>query len=236
VTFLRVLSQTRADAMASDLRDIRAVLDRAAIACLLVRGDDDRPVIAVDRARRSDLEAAFAQAFADEPFYARLDDGAKRSERRLGTGRLPGDDAELFLLYRRRPRESRAGWKIAEAAVRLELWTFGEEEIVAPRPNALTRSRIPRVDAVETSVVRGGQEWPTLAGMFDDHADEVDFDIDMVFSWVDGSEPGYVEERQRWGVLSGLTAGALPTDRRAALRPAQRARVRPVGAPHLRRE
>jgi UDP-glucose 4-epimerase len=210
VTFLRVLSQTRADAMASDLRDIRAVLDRFAIASLLVRGDDDRPVIAVDRARRADLEAAFAEGFADEPFYARVDDGGKRSERRLGTGRLPGDDAELFLLYRRRPRESRAGWKIAEAAVRLEMWAFGEDEIVAPRPNALTRSRIPRADAVETSVVRGGQEWPTLAGMFDDHADDVDFNIDMVFSWVDGSEPGYIEERQRWGALSGLTSDSPP--------------------------
>jgi hypothetical protein len=210
VTSLRVLSQTRADAMASDLRDIRAVLDRHSIASLLVRGDDDRPVIAVDRARRADLEAAFADEFADEPFYARVDDDAKRSERRLGLGRLPGDDADLFLLYRRRPRETRAGWKIAEAAVRLELWSFGEDEIVAPRPNALTRSRIPRADAVETSVVRGGQEWPTLAGMFDDHADEVDFDIDMVFSWVDGSEPGYIEERHRWGALSGLTSDSPP--------------------------
>jgi hypothetical protein len=210
VTSLRVLSQTRADAMASDLRDIRAVLDRHAIASLLVRGDDDRPVIAVDRARRADLEAAFAEEFADEPFYARVDDGVKRSERRLGLGRLPGDDADLFLLYRRRPRDTRAGWKIAEAAVRLELWSFGEDEIVAPRPNALTRSRIPRADAVETSVVRGGQEWPTLAGMFDDHADDVDFDIDMVFSWVDGSEPGYVEERHRWGAESGLTSDSPP--------------------------
>jgi hypothetical protein len=210
VTFLRVLSQTRADAMASDLRDIRAVLDQFAIASLLVRGDDDRPVVAVDRARRADLEAAFAEGFVDEPFYARVDDDAKRAERRLGTGRLPGDDADLFLLYRRRSRESRAGWKIAEAAVRLELWAFGEDEIVAPRPNALTRSRIPRVDAVETLVVRDGQEWPTLAGMFDDHADAVDFDIDMVFSWVDGSEPGYVEERHRWGALSGLTSDSPP--------------------------
>jgi hypothetical protein len=210
VTFLRVLNQTRADAMASDLRDIRAVLDRFAIASLLVRGDDDRPVIAVDRARRADLESAFAKDFADEPFYARVDDIGKRSERRLGLGRLPGDDADLFLLYRRRPRETRAGWKIAEAAVRLELWVFGEDEIVAPRPNALTRSRIPRADAVETSVVRDGQEWPTLAGMFDDHADAVDFDIDMVFSWVDGSEPGYVEERHRWGALSGLATDSPP--------------------------
>jgi hypothetical protein len=210
VTPLRVFSQTRAEAMASDLSDIRAVLDRFAIPYLLVRGDDDRPVIAVDRAGRDEVERAFAEGFADEPFHARVDDGGQRSERRLGLGRLPGDGADLFLLYRRRPRQARAGWKIAEAAVRLELWAFGEDEIVAPRPNALTRSRIPREDAVGTSVIRGGEDWPTLAGMFDDHADDVDFDIDMVFSWVDGSEPGYLEERRRWGALSGLTADSPP--------------------------
>ncbi len=203
--------QTRAAAMGADLSDVRAVLDRFAIAYVLVRGDDDRPVIAVDRAGRRELESAFAEGFADAPFYARIDADDKRSERRLARGRLPGDDAEdLFLLYRRRPREMRAGWKIAEAAVRLELWDFREDEIVAPRPNALTRRRIPREEAVETSVVRGGEDWPTLAGMFDDHADDVDFDIDMVFSWVDGGEPGYLDERHRWGALSGLTTDSPP--------------------------
>lgn len=209
VTVLGERTQTRTAAMAADLGDVRGALERASIAYLLVRGDDDRPVVAVDRAQRSDLEQALADAFADEPFYARVDEPGKRSERRLASG-LPGGDAELFLLYRRRARGSRAGWKIAEAAVRLELWEFTEEEIVAPRPNALTRRRISREDAVLTSVARAGEDWPTLAGMFDDHADDVDFDIDMVFSWVDGSEPGYVEERHRWGALSGLTSDSPP--------------------------
>lgn len=188
---------TRAEAMADDLRRVRAALDRLAISYLLVRGDDDRPVIAVDRSARADVERAFAEEFAAEPFYARVDRRGKRSERLLALGRLPGEDADLFLLYRRRIRETRAGWRASEAAVRLEFWSFGELEIVAPRPNALTRSRIPRLDAVLTSVEREGDTWPTLAGMFDDHTDDVDFDIDIVFSWVDGSNPDYVEERRR---------------------------------------
>jgi hypothetical protein len=210
VTVLGKPDQTRAAAMAADLADVRGALDRYSIGYLLVRGDDDRPVIAVDRAGRPELERALAESFAGEPFYARVEDDDKRSERRLALGRLPGDDAELFLLYRRRARQGRAGWKIAEAAVRLELWSFGEDEIVAPRSNALTRRRISREDAVMTSVARGGQEWPTLAGMFDDHADDVDFDIDMVFSWVDGSEPGYLQERRRWSALSGVDVDAGP--------------------------
>lgn len=188
---------TRSEAMAEDLRLVRAALDRLSIAYLLVRGDDDRPVITVDRAARSALERAFAEAFAAEPFYARVDRGGKRSERLLALGRLPEDEAELFLLYRRRIREARASWRTPEAAVRLELWSFGESEIVAPRPNALTRRRIPRADAIVTSVEREGEHWPTLAGMFDDHADDVDFDIDMVFSWVDAGDPDSLEERRQ---------------------------------------
>jgi len=197
---------TRAAAMADDLGRVRSALDRFSIPYLLVRGDDDRPILAVDRDVRAELERAFAEAFADEPFYARVDERGGRSQRLLGLGRLPGDDAELFLLYRRRPRTMRAGWKTAEAAVRLELWEFGATEIVAPRPNALTRSRMHRQDAVVTTVSRGGEDWPTIAGMFDDHADDVDFDIDIVFSWVDGSEPGYLQERRRWSGESDAEA------------------------------
>jgi hypothetical protein len=63
---------------------------------------------------------------------------------------------------------------------------------------------------VVPSVARGGLAGPPLAGMFDDHADDVDFDIDMVFSWVDGGEPGYIEERHRWGAASGLTSDSPP--------------------------
>ncbi|MEP6842103.1 MAG: stealth conserved region 3 domain-containing protein [Pseudolysinimonas sp.] len=187
---------TRVEAMADDLRRVRVALDRFSISYLLVRGDDDRPVIAVDRTARAEVEHAFAEEFADEPFYARVDFGGKRSERLLALGRLPGDNADLFLLYRRRLRETRVGWRAAEAAVRFEFWSFGELEIIAPRPNALTRSRIPRLDAVLTSIEREGESWPTLAGMFDDHADDVDFDIDIVFSWVDGAHAGHVEERR----------------------------------------
>jgi len=187
---------TRAEAMAGDLRRVREALDRLPIAYLLVRGDDDRPVIAVDRTARKEVEHAFAEEFADEPMYARVDRDGKRSERLLALGRLPGENADVFLLYRRRMRETRAGWRAVEAAVRFEFWSFGELEIVAPRPNALTRSRIPRLDAVLTSVEREGESWPTLAGMFDDHADDVDFDVDVVFSWVDGAHPGHVEERR----------------------------------------
>ena len=37
---------------------------------------------------------------------------------------------------------------------------------------------------------RYGHSWPTIENMFADHASDISFDIDLVFSWVDGSVTG----------------------------------------------
>jgi hypothetical protein len=195
---------TREQATVADLRLVRAALDAAEIDYLLIRGDRDVAVLAVDRARREDIEEAFEAAFAREPMYARVLGDAKRSERLLARGRLPGDDADVFLLYRPRERSMRGVWRAADAAIRLELWRFGDTEIVAPRPSALTRPSIRRDDAVVATTEQYGQQWPTLAGMFDEQVDDIDFDIDIVFSWVDGTEPGYAAGRRRYMEEAGI--------------------------------
>ncbi|GAA2083434.1 stealth conserved region 3 domain-containing protein [Pseudolysinimonas kribbensis] len=189
---------TREEATIADLRLVRDALDAAGIDYLLIRGDRDTAVLSVDRARRARVEQAFATAFAGEPMYARVLGSGRRSERLLARGRLPGDDEDLFLIYRPRTRAVRGVWRAADAAIRLEFWRFDDTEIVAPRPNALTRQRIRREDAVVSSVERYGDRWPTLAGMFDEQVDDIDFDIDLVFSWVDGSEPGYLALRESY--------------------------------------
>ncbi|HEX6365607.1 MAG TPA: hypothetical protein VF000_05635, partial [Agromyces sp.] len=67
---LRNGHMTPQESMAEDLRAIGEVLDAAGIRFLLVRGNDDRQVIAVDRAERKAVARAFAVAFANEPFYS----------------------------------------------------------------------------------------------------------------------------------------------------------------------
>jgi hypothetical protein len=54
---------------------------------------------------------------------------------------------------------------------------------------------VPAVEAVRGSVERHGLIWPTIDNMFADHASDIDFDIDLVFSWVDGSSPEYQAAR-----------------------------------------
>ena len=82
---------TPQQSMVEDLLAIRDVLDAAGIEYLLVRGADGRPVLAIDRERRAELSAAFAAAFANEPFYSKA-----------------GKDAAVFIADGRLSRSSKA--------------------------------------------------------------------------------------------------------------------------------
>ncbi|HEY5222710.1 MAG TPA: stealth family protein [Microbacteriaceae bacterium] len=197
--------------MVEDLLAVRKALDAAGIEFLLVRGDHDRPVIAVERRRRKELAAALAAAFRDEPFYSATQDSARndsarqdssKPDREAGASVLLADGslsskhkASVFRLYRPRIEPLGRLRYGPETAVQLELWRFGEEEIVAPRPNALMRTRLPRSEAVEDTVTLYGRSWPTLRSMFTPLAGDVNFDIDLVFSWVDGSSLDFQRER-----------------------------------------
>ncbi len=190
---------TPLSAMHDDVLLVRRALDAAGIAHLLIRGADARPVLAVDRARRDDVAAALTAAAADEPLYARAEgEGGKAREVLVADGRLPGTrKSDVIRLYRRRVTDAGRLWRAVASAVFLEFWRFGDIELIAPRENALSRRRLPRADAVATSVERFGATWQTLVGMFDEHAGDVTFDIDMVFSWVDGTDVEFQRERAR---------------------------------------
>jgi len=176
---------TPQQALVEDLLAIRQVLDDANIAYLLVRGESDRPVLAVDRKRRTELAEAFAIAFAAEPFYSKV---SGEPALFVGDGRLSlTGKARVIRLFRPRIEPVGRLYYGAATGVRLEFWDFGVDDIVAPAENALMRRTLPRVEAVDTVVERYGREWATLEGMFDTHASDIDFDIDMVFSWVDGT-------------------------------------------------
>jgi hypothetical protein len=176
---------TPQQATEQDLLAIADVLDAAEIAYLLVRGEGDRPTLAVDRKRRADLTRAFVAAFANEPFYSKAGNDAALF---VADGRLSvSNKTRIIRLFR--PRIEPTGRLRYGAAhgIRIEFWDFGPEEIVAPAENAIMRTRLAREEAVDATVELYGREWPTLEGMFATHASDVTFDIDIVFSWVDGS-------------------------------------------------
>ncbi|WP_173923152.1 stealth family protein [Agromyces sp. Marseille-P2726] len=198
---LRNGHMTPHESMVEDLRAIGEALDEAGIRFLLVRGNDDRLVIAVDRSDRKAIARAFATAFANEPFYSTTLLPRRAAESHpvlLADGRLSAHrKASVVRLYR--PRIEPVGRLRygPETGVQLELWRFGDDMITAPVENALMRRTLPRSEALEDTVHLHGREWPTLQNMFAPLASDIDFDIDMVFSWVDGSSDEFLRERAK---------------------------------------
>ncbi|MCW4386196.1 stealth family protein [Salinibacterium sp. SYSU T00001] len=132
----------------------------------------------------------------------------------LAHGRLSRDrSARAFTLFR--PREAQTGTLRygAECGVPLELWQHVEsrrvrpvgdggatlvvDDVIAPRPNVLLRHSTPSAELERATVELYGEEWPTLKGMFDTTSDDVTFDIDIVFSWVDGSSAEFQRQRAK---------------------------------------
>lgn len=198
---LRNGHMTPRESMVEDLLAVGDALDAAGIGFLLVRGNDERLIVAVDRADRKAVARAFADAFANEPFYAAPvapDRGAGSVPVLLADGRLSAHRKPTVLrLYR--PRVEPVGRLRygRETAVQLEFWRFGDDTIEAPVENALMRRTLPRSEAIDGTVHMQGRDWPTLEHMFAPLASDVDFEIDMVFSWVDGSSDEFVRERAK---------------------------------------
>ncbi|WDF34139.1 stealth family protein [Arthrobacter agilis] len=198
--------RTPHQAMVEDLLFIRAALDDAGIDFLLVRGNDQRPVIAVDLADRDRLRTALVEACRDEPFYSRTVDTKRRTTLLVSDGELSkSGKARIFRLFR--PRIEPLGGLAygPSAGVQIELWSLGDAAIELPVENSLTRRTLPAAEVVRGEVERHGHTWPTIDNMFADHATDIDFDIDLVFSWVDGSSPEY--QAARAARMQGVVVG-----------------------------
>ncbi len=194
------------ESMVDDLLAVRRALIDAGIDFLLVRGDNDRPVIAVDRRQRKKLTRALAEAFADEPFYSATVGKEDLPSVLIADGALsPSRKPSVVRLYRPRVEPLGRLRYGPETAFQLEFWRFGDDEIVAPCENALMRTRMPRNEAVEDSVELYGRRWVTLENMFAELASDVSFDIDMVFSWVDGNDVAF--QRERAARMAGYVVG-----------------------------
>nr|WP_231912353.1 stealth family protein [Rhodococcus sp. EPR-157] len=195
---MSITSTTPHQAMVEDLLFIRSALDNAGIRYLLVRGNDERPVIAVDVTARLELETALVDACLREPFYAKTVDVKRTKAVLVADGALsPARDARIFRLYRPRIEPVSTLHYGASTAVQIELWSFSPTEIQLPVENSLTRRSIRPNEAVRGTVERFGKTWPTIENMFADHASDINFDVDIVFSWVDGSSAEFQAQRAR---------------------------------------
>lgn len=189
---------TPRQALIIDLLFIRDVLTSAGIEFLLVRGNDERPVIAFDESLRMRAERALAEACRDEPMYSQTIGEKERRPVLLADGVFsPRRKDRIFRLYR--PRIFPIGGLSygSSTGVELQLWRFGDETIDCPEENSLTRRLLPRSEYLPEEVELFDAQWTTLRGMFDAQASDVRFDIDIVFSWVDGTDIDFQRQRAR---------------------------------------
>jgi hypothetical protein len=162
---------------------------------LLIRSHTGRPVLAIDIELRSAVEQALAAACASEPMYAKSIDERGISPVLVADGHLSRlIDPRIVRLYRRRiaPGGFRYGPRFG---VELQFWVYEETVVRCPVENSLTRNVVPRNEIMPTTVKLYGYKWPTIQGMFTPHASDVTFDIDLVFSWVDGNDPEFRARR-----------------------------------------
>ncbi|MDI9935700.1 stealth family protein [Rhodococcus sp. IEGM 1351] len=194
---LPITHTTPHEAMVEDLLFVRDVLDGAGIEYLLVRGNDERPVIAVNWAQRKALRAALVAACEDRPFYSKTVD-AKGPAVLVSDGSLSATSkARIFRLFRPRVHLASGLSYGASTGVQIELWSISDDEIVLPMENSLTRRVVRSEEAVRGTVERFGRVWPTIENMFADHASDINFDVDLVFSWVDGSSAEFQAQRAK---------------------------------------
>ncbi|GEP46859.1 sugar phosphotransferase [Microbacterium saccharophilum] len=193
---------TPGQARIADLLLTADALDGAGVAHLLIRHTSDVPALVVDIADRDRAMTALAARGADEPLYIKPTTGSAVPAMEFA-GTATGPSAVRVF----RPRVARTGGLRygASYGARLEFWRFGEELVEAPHANALTRRTFPAEDLSAGTVERYGRTWRTVGGMFDPHPGEFTGEIDMVFSWVDGSSTDF--QRQRAAQLSEYVVG-----------------------------
>jgi len=193
---------TPEEARVADLLLVADALEQAGVATLLIRHDRAVPTLVADLADRDAVTGALAALGAREPLYLKARGGAPRLAAEAGP--LVAGPSALRVFRPRIARSARLRYG-SSLGVRLELWRFGDDVVEAPNDNALTRRHTPAVDLTYTEVERYGRTWRTISGMFDVQPDEFTHDVDMVFSWVDGSSSDF--QRQRAAQMAEYVVG-----------------------------
>ena len=193
--------ETPSESRIADLLFLAEALDTADVEYLLIRDDSHRPILVVDETERLAVTRALVAACADEPFLAvalKRHLHPRDESVLVADGDVaPARTDRLLSLYR--PRVDAAGVLHDDPAdgVRFEFWVRQGAEIRVPAPNALTRRRFVTAEMHPDTTERYGRTWSTIRDMFTDLVSDVTFPIDMVFSWVDGTDKEWQRARAR---------------------------------------
>jgi hypothetical protein len=189
--------QTPREARAGLLERVFAALDDAGIRGFLIKSPNGPgPTIGVLAEHRSRAFAALGPALAGPGCYLqevrpRRDNAVVQelSVQRLDALRASG--AVRIAQYWTTP-DGALRYDMAYATT-LEFWVRGPDDtVIAPYPNMAT-IQVGAEFLSPATVRHEGRDWPS-ARLFDRvFLDEVDFPVDAVYTWVDGSDPAWRE-------------------------------------------
>jgi len=191
---------TPEDARTEDLLLTASALESAGLRVLLVRHDVRVPALVVDVEDAAAAVAALREL--PEPLYVK-----RKAHGAILAAELDEPSGSPASIRVFRPRISERGELRYnhEIGIRVEFWRFGDEIVEAPHDNAVTRRLTPASDLEFSEVERYGRQWMTISGMFDVHPAEFTEDVDVVFSWVDGSSTDF--QRQRAAQMAEYVVG-----------------------------
>ncbi|MBT2453640.1 stealth conserved region 3 domain-containing protein [Streptomyces sp. ISL-86] len=200
------LAEVRDDILAPRMADWNLelttdALDAHGVPYILLRDGGTSYRIAVEVERREAVLAALAADLHGKAVYAELvtpagaAPGAVLAERLRSVGDVAG-----LRVFKPVVTESRTLRYGPAFACQVEFWTEEPEDAelpgwrAAPRGSTLVGPRLPSLERTATTSV-GDREYPTAAAFTDDLMWDVDFPIDVVYTWVDDTDPAWRERR-----------------------------------------
>ena len=192
--------------MRANLDDVVDALERAGVDYFVVPAPAlDAPRIGVRNKDRDVVFQAIADRAQSTPLYVKVQgEPAVPAEKLRNPWRFA--DQSVFKIFTFQMTESRSLQMGVDEAVTLELWTKEDDLLVGPQPNPIATEVPPELATpVRTTVL--GRTCPTWAAFEQpNHIDHVQFDIDLVYTWVDGNDPAW-RERQRSVLEAGPGEG-----------------------------
>lgn len=186
---------TATDALDANLALVADALRAAGVPFRLVAADTNaRRVVAVAESDRADALRALPAALSDSgrAVYAAPVRGGRLGGVGLLSARDPG--ADVMRVFEVLAAGSGALVAGAEYGCEVEFWARGVDgTLQGPRPHRAGRELPPGRPAGAARV--GGRDYPADPALTEPHAFDVTFDVDLVYTWVDGADPAWRARR-----------------------------------------
>ena len=202
------------DVKRSNLDLLVDVLEAASVSYFLVRGiSTARHRVAVPVTDRDRVFRLLAEAHADHPVYLARLRGSTVDEIVLASD-VPdrrsrvADVVRLFQIHLRPDGRTVLG---PEHGCDVEFWQDTGTELVGPRRNVVAH-HVPIALATPAVSRVHGRSYATLTPFVEPLIDDVTFPVDVVYTWVDGSDPQWRADKERFlddqqpGLLDSLSS------------------------------